>query len=155
MSDFTHISTKDAQEILLATGEWGGIVLAAESAETPAALRGLCVNVRDTIRQSLVIRMDDPVIHARTAAALDALVQASLLSAETKAALIALAQAGNAGGSAPTVRLVKGHPVPRSAGLVVLNTGEYKLDELVECARPDAPNQSYGAILCSMIVEGE
>ncbi len=151
MTERVRISTRDAQEILLSSGEWAAIVMAAEDTAQPPELRGLCITVRDTVRQSLVIRMDDPSIAARTEAALSALVGAGLLSAATRDALLVLADAP-AGGAAPTVRLEKGYPVPRS-GFVVLNTGDYRLDALVECAHVDAPNVSYGAFLASVIVE--
>jgi hypothetical protein len=153
MTDRVRISTRDAQEILLSSGEWAAIVMAAEDTALPPELRGLCITVRDTVRQSLVIRMDDPGIAARTEAALGALVGVGLLSAATRDALLALADAPT-GGSAPTVRLEKGYPVPRS-GFVVLNTGDYRLDALVECARADAPNIGYCAFLCALILETE
>jgi hypothetical protein len=73
MTNRVRIATKDAQEILLSSGEWAAIVMAADDTSLPAELRGLCITVRDTVRQSLVIRMDDPVIAARTEAALAAL----------------------------------------------------------------------------------
>jgi hypothetical protein len=106
------------------------------------------------VRQSLVIRMDDPGIAARTEVALAALVGAGLLSAATRDALLALGDAPAGGGGVPTVRLEKGYPVPRS-GFVVLNSGDYPLDALVECARADAPNISYCAFLCALILEIE
>lgn len=153
MTNRVRIATKDAQEILLSTGEWAGIVMAAENAALPADLRGLCITVRDTVRQSAVIRMDDPVIAARTEAALNALASAGLLSEATHHALLALADGGAAPAQPPRVRLAKGHPVLNGA-LVVLTTGDYLLDELVELARAEAPNQSHGSLLCSLIVEG-
>lgn len=153
MTGRVRISTKDAQEILLSSGEWAAIVMAADNVDLPPELRGLCITVRDTVRQSLVIRMDDPGIAARTEAALAALVAATLLSESTRDALLALADAP-AGGAAPTVRLEKGYPVPRS-GFVVLNSGDYALDALVECARSDAPNIGYCAFLCALILEIE
>lgn len=152
MTERNRIAVKDVQEILMSTGEWAGIVMAADNAALPPELRGLCINVRDTVRQASVIRMDDQVIAARTEAALAGLVAAGLLSETTRDALLALADAPAEGDPAPTVRLVKGHPVPRS-GMVVLNTGDYRLDQLVECARADAPDVTYGAILCALIVE--
>ncbi len=154
MTERNRIAVKDVQEILMSTGEWAAIVMAADNAALPSELRGLCINVRDTVRQASVIRMDDPVIAARTEAALAALVATTLISEATRDALLGLADASASGADAPTVRLVKGHPVPRS-GLVVLNTGDYRLDALVECARADAPNVSYGAFLASVIVEAE
>jgi hypothetical protein len=153
MTGRVRISTKDAQEILLSSGEWAAIVMASEDTALPPELRGLCITVRDTVRQSLVIRMDDLAIAARTEAALGALVGVGLLSAATRDALLALADAP-AGGAAPTVRLEKGYPVPRSS-FVVLNSGDYALDALVECARADAPNINYCAFLCALILETE
>jgi hypothetical protein len=154
MTERNRIAVKDVQEILMSTGEWAAIVMAADNAALPPELRGLCINVRDTVRQATLIRMDDPQIAARMEAALAMLVGAQLISSDTRAAVLALADGPTAGGDAPTVRLVKGHVIPRT-GLVVLNTGDYRLDALVECARADAPNVSYGAFLASVIVGAE
>jgi hypothetical protein len=85
------VPTSDAQEILLSSGEWAAVLLAAESAATPQPLRGACINLRDTIRQSSVIRMDVPAIYAATDAVLTGMVGAGLMSAGTRAALLALA----------------------------------------------------------------
>jgi hypothetical protein len=100
MTGRVRISTKDAQEILLSTGEWAAIVMAADNIDLRPELRGLCITVRDT------------------------------------------------------VRLEKGYPVPHSS-FVVLNSGDYALDTLVECARADAPNIGYCAFLCALILETE
>ncbi|MCA3417435.1 MAG: hypothetical protein INF88_00930 [Roseomonas sp.] len=152
MTQRNRIAVKDVQEILMSTGEWARIVMVADNAAAPDDLRGLCINVRDTVRQATLIRMDDPQIAARMEAALAMLVGAGLISPETSAAVLALADAPAGGGDALTVRLVKGHVIPRT-GLVVLNTGDYRLDALVDCARADAPDVSYGAFLASVIVE--
>jgi hypothetical protein len=154
MTDRVRISTKDAQEILLSTGEWAAIVMAAENTGLPPELRGLCITVRDTVRQSLVIRMDDPVIAARTEAALAALVGAELISAATRDALLALADGGAAQPEGARVRLNKGLAVLNGT-MRVLNTGEYLLDDLVELARPEAPDVSYFAIPARVILEGQ
>ena len=151
MTNRVRIATKDAQEILLSTGEWAAIVMAAENASFPDELRGLCITVRDTVRQSLVIRMDDPVISARTEAALNALVGAGLLSDATRNALLALANGGEAPPPAPRVRLEKGLPVLNGT-MVVLIAGDYELDGLVELALPDAPNTSYFAMPARVLV---
>ena len=84
--------TGDVQEVLLAGGEWAGIVLAAESASTPSQVRTLAILMRDTVRQSNVIRTGTPAIYASTAAALAGLVQAGLLATQTRDALLALAE---------------------------------------------------------------
>jgi len=152
MTERNRIAVKDVQEILMSTGEWARIVMVADNVAAPDDLRGLCINVRDTVRQATLIRMDDPQIAARMEAALAMLVGAQLISSDTRAAVLALADAPAGGGDALTVRLVKGHVIPRT-GLVVLNTGDYRLDALVECARADAPDVSYGAFLVSVIVE--
>ena len=152
MTNRVRIATKDAQEILLSSGEWAAIVMAADDTSLPADQRGLCITVRDTVRQSLVIRMDDPVIAARTEAALAALVGAGLLSEATRDALLALADGGAGAPSPPRVRLEKGLPV-LNGSMVVLNTGDYELDALVELARPEAPHDSYAAMPARVLVE--
>lgn len=152
MTDRVRIATKDAQEILLSTGEWAAIVMAAENTGLPHELRGLCITVRDTVRQSTVIRMDDPVIAARTEAALAALVGAGLLSEATRDALLALADGGAAPAEPPRVRLNKGLMVLNGT-MLVLNTGDYELDALVELALPGAPDLSYFAMPARVLVE--
>ena len=151
MTNRVRIATKDAQEILLSSGEWAAIVMAADDTSLPAELRGLCITVRDTVRQSAVIRMDDPVIAARTEAALGALVGASLLSEVTRTALLALADGGASAPPAPRVRLEKGLPVMNGT-MLVLTTGDYELDALVELARPEAPHASYFAMPARVLV---
>lgn len=152
MTNRVRIATKDAQEILLSSGEWAAIVMAAEDTSLLADLRALCITVRDTVRQSAVIRMDDPVIAARTEAALGALVGAGLLSEATRTALLALADGGGSAPPAPRVRLEKGLPV-MGGTMLVLFTGEYELDAPVELARPEAPHDSYFAMPARVLVE--
>lgn len=153
MSNRHRISTKDAQEILLATGDWANIVEAADSYEINRMVRLVAINVRDTIKQTSVIRMDDDEVAYSTLAAIQILVDASIITQSTQEKLIALSENGSEGYNDITVYLQKGHPV-RGTNFVVLNTGEYKMNELVECARVDAPDISYGAFICSLIAEG-
>jgi len=149
MTGLIPIHTKNAREILMESGAWPAIIRAAEE---PTALGDVALTVRDVILETQVIDMTRPETAAMVQAALNALQQAGMITQETHEKLMALAQPSDGDANVPTVRLVKGHPVPRS-GLVVLNTGDYKLNELVECARADAPNFSYGAFLASVIVE--
>lgn len=86
------VLTGDVQQVLLASGEWAGIVLAAESADTPRGVRSLAILMRDTVRQSTVIGTAAPAIYASITAALDGLVAAELLTAGTRDALLAMAE---------------------------------------------------------------
>lgn len=86
------VPTGEVQEVLLTSGEWAGIVLAAESASTPGQVRTLAILMRDTVRQSSIVGTSQPTVYASTAAALAGLVQAGLLAAQTRDALLSLAE---------------------------------------------------------------
>ena len=86
------VPTGDVQEVLLTSGEWAGIVLAAESASTPSQVRTLAILMRDTVRQSSTIGTSQPLVYASTAAALAGLVQAGLLATQTRDALLSLVE---------------------------------------------------------------
>lgn len=86
------VSTRDAQEILLASGEWAKIEITSLSNEVPVSLRSACIILRDTIRQSETIRADNPKIYGAISQVLAGLVQAEFLSADTGAALMALTE---------------------------------------------------------------
>lgn len=85
------VSTRDAQEVLLLTGEWPAVLLTADNTSAPVAVRAACITLRDTIRQSSTIRADVPPIYAATAAVLGGLVAAGVLTQATVNALLALA----------------------------------------------------------------
>lgn len=87
-----QVATNDAQELLLTTGEWSAIVIAADNTGIPPQLRALAIAMRDTIRQSDVIRMEVPQIYGAVATALGGLVAAEFISAETRDALLAMAE---------------------------------------------------------------
>ena len=94
------VAASDVRGALLASGEWPSIVLVAEGVALPGmagmadadriALRGLCILVRDTLTLTTTIQTSVPARYAATVAALDGLVSAGLVSAETHAALLAL-----------------------------------------------------------------
>ena len=96
------VAASDVRGALLASGEWPGIVLVAEGVAMPnmaglpdadrIALRGLCILVRDTVSLTQTIQTSVPARYAATVAALEGLVAAGLVSAETHAALLALAE---------------------------------------------------------------
>lgn len=96
------IASADVRGVLLASGEWPAIVMVAEGVALPAlagladadriALRGLCILVRDTVSLTQTIQTSVPARYAATVAALEGLVAAGLVSAETHAALLALAE---------------------------------------------------------------
>jgi hypothetical protein len=85
------VNKRDAQEILLASGEWAQVYMVAENTAAPAQLRGACINLRDTIRLTETIAMDNPAIYAAVDAVLSGLVAAQFLTAQTRGALLALA----------------------------------------------------------------
>lgn len=94
------IASADVRGVLLASGEWPAIVMVAEGVTLPAmagladadriALRGLCILVRDTVSLTQTIQTSVPARYAATVAALEGLLSAGLVSAETHAALLAL-----------------------------------------------------------------
>ena len=83
------VATADAREVLLSSGEWSAVVLAAEGA--PAAVRAAAINLRDTVELTSLIRATVPAIYSATDTLLSGLVAAGILTAPTKAALMALA----------------------------------------------------------------
>jgi hypothetical protein len=85
------VATADAREVLLSTGEWAVVVLAAENETLPDALRGACIILRDTIMGTATIRATDPAIYDATNAHLAGLVAAHVLTPGTKGLLMGLA----------------------------------------------------------------
>ena len=85
------VSTGDAREVLLATGEWPAVVIAADSANAPVQVRGAAITLRDTIELTSLIRATVPAIYAATDTLLAGLVTAGVLTAGTRDALLALA----------------------------------------------------------------
>jgi len=85
------VATADARELLLATGEWSAVVLAADAADAPVQVRGAAITLRDTIELTSLIRATVPTIYVTTETLLSGLVTAGLLTASTKDALMSLA----------------------------------------------------------------
>ena len=87
------VPTSEARAVLLATGEWGGIVLASRAtpnAEMPAALVALCITVIATLEHTETLEMTKPAYWAAVQQMLGGLRQAALISEATHAALLAL-----------------------------------------------------------------
>lgn len=88
-----EVPTAEARAVLLATGEWGGIVLASRmtpSAEMPVALVALCITVVDTLRETETLEMTKPAYWTAVQQMLGGLRQAGLISEATHAALLVL-----------------------------------------------------------------
>jgi hypothetical protein len=85
------VATSEAREILLSTGEWGAVVLAAENTAVPQQVRGACIVLRDTIAETSLIRASVPAIYNATATLLGGLILAGVLTEGTRDALMALA----------------------------------------------------------------
>lgn len=85
------VSTADAREVLLQTGEWSTVVMTAESAAALMQVRGAAITLRDTIELTTLIRATVPTIYAATETLLSGLVAAGVLTANTKDALLSLA----------------------------------------------------------------
>ena len=87
----SDVTTYDAREILLSTGEWGTVILAADNTAVPQQVRGACIVLRDAIIQTTTIRISIPEIYNATANLLGGLVTAGILTNGTRNALMALA----------------------------------------------------------------
>ena len=87
----SDVTTYDAREILLSTGEWGTVILAAENTAVSQQVRGACIVLRDAIIQTTTIRISIPEIYSATANLLGGLVSAGILTNGTRNALMALA----------------------------------------------------------------
>ena len=85
------VATADAKEILLSTGEWAKVVLAADNASTPESIRGACIVLRDTIMETSTVRAPVAEIYNATAALLGGLVTAGVLTSGTRNSIMALA----------------------------------------------------------------
>ena len=84
------VATSDAKEILLSTGEWAAVVVAAENTAAPQQVRGACIVLRDTIAETSLIRASVPAIYNATATLLGGLTP-GVLTEGTRDALMALA----------------------------------------------------------------
>ena len=89
----SDVATNDAREILLSTGEWGAVILAAENTAVPEQVRGACIVLRDAITQTTAIRISVPAIYSATVNLLNGLVSAEILTNDTRNALMSLADA--------------------------------------------------------------
>jgi len=86
----SDVVTFDARKILLATGEWGALILAAENTTIPDQVRGACIVLRDAIKEA-TIPTSSPDLYSTTAGVLGGLVLAGVLTDATRNALMALA----------------------------------------------------------------
>ena len=87
----------DARQILMrslapdfTTTAWVAILLAAEDVSSPA--RKAALAVREAIKEATVIDMVNPIESAMVTAALDALVAAAIIDAQTRDALLSLSE---------------------------------------------------------------
>jgi hypothetical protein len=84
------VATSDIKEVLLSSGEWAAIVLTADNASAPESLRGACIVVRDTFKETNTIRTSLSGIYTQTNAVLSGLLGAEVITQGTYDALIAL-----------------------------------------------------------------
>ena len=84
------VPTSDIKEVLLSSGEWAAIVLTADNTSAPESLRGACIVVRDTFKETNTIRTSLSGIFTQTDAVLGGLLAATVISQGTYDALIAL-----------------------------------------------------------------
>ena len=88
-----NVTTYDAREILLASGEWGKVILTAENTSAFEQVRAACIVLRDAIIQTSTIRTGIPAIYTATTTLLAGLVDADILTNNTRNSLLALADA--------------------------------------------------------------
>lgn len=87
------VPTRDARALLLATGEWGGLVRLARSqpsADRPEAIIAAAITAEDTLRMTEVLETTKPEAWAAVQAMVAALAGAGVISAASAAALLAL-----------------------------------------------------------------
>ena len=87
----SDVATEQARKILLATGEWGAVVLTAENTTAPQEIRAACIVLRDAITQTAIIPITEPGIYSATTERLGGLALAGVLTNNTCIALMALA----------------------------------------------------------------
>lgn len=109
---YCDVVTVDAREVLLATGEWSALVIAAENEATPALLRGACIVARDTLTLTQTIRTSNQSIRGAVEVALNGLVLGGIIAQSTKDAVSALMITNQSWAEANGVEVT-----PRTVGL--------------------------------------
>lgn len=109
---YCDVVTTDAREVLLATGEWSALVIAAGSEATPTLLRGACIVARDTLTLTQTIRTSNQSIRGAVEVALNGLVLGGVIAQSTKDAVSALMIANQSWAEANNVEVT-----PRTVGL--------------------------------------
>ena len=89
------VSVSDVRSILMTSGAWGGIVLAASDTNQTAQVRGLCITVRDAMTDLTSLFMSTPAINASITSMMDGLLAGSLITQATHDALLALSRASS------------------------------------------------------------
>jgi hypothetical protein len=87
------VPTSEARALLLSTGEWGGIVMLARAtpSETiPAEAVAAAITAEDTLRLTVTLELTRDAYWQAVQTLLGGLVAAGVLSAGTRAALLAL-----------------------------------------------------------------
>lgn len=85
------VPISSARGILITSGSWPKIVLAAENTATPVELRSLCITTRDAMIYLDNMSTSDPEVYASIVAICDGLLAATLISQATHTKLVALA----------------------------------------------------------------
>ena len=109
---YCDVVTADAREVLLATGEWSALVIAAENEATPALLRGACIVARDALAMTQTIRTSTQSIRGAVEVALNGLVLGGIIAQSTKDAVSALMITNQSWAGANGVEVT-----PRTVGL--------------------------------------
>ena len=85
------VATADAREILLSSGEWAAVVMAADDPVVPQQVRGACIVLRDTITETALIRATVPGVYNAVDGLLGGMVAAGVLTQGTMGLLMGLA----------------------------------------------------------------
>lgn len=90
------VPTSDVRGMLLATGEWGAIVLLSRqtpSAQVPAEAVAAAITAIDTLSLTQTLEASKPAFSAAMEAMIAGLLAAGVLSAQTGATLLAMREA--------------------------------------------------------------
>lgn len=102
---YCDVATADAREVLLSSGEWSALVIAADSDATPALLRGACIVARDTLTLTQSIRTSNQAIRGAVEVALNGLVLGGIVAQDTKNAVSELMYANQSWAEANNLKV--------------------------------------------------
>jgi hypothetical protein len=85
------VATAEVREIMLASGAFAAVAMAAENTALPDVIRGKCITAIETIRSTSLIETTDPAVYTATTGLLNSLVTAGIMPQPVADACMALA----------------------------------------------------------------